>query len=44
MRAFNDLMIRNLAASSALIPSAVNFSFGIIYSVIGVAIARRRFG
>jgi ABC-type multidrug transport system permease subunit len=44
MRAFNDLMIRNLAASSALIPSAVNFGFGIIYSVIGVAIARRRFG
>ena len=44
MRAFNDLMIRNLAASSALIPSAVNFGFGIIYSVVGVAIARRRFG
>jgi ABC-type Na+ efflux pump permease subunit len=44
MRAFNDLMIRNLAASSALIPSAVNFGFGIIYSVIGVAIARWRFG
>ncbi len=44
MRAFNDLMIRNLAASSALIPTAVNFGFGIIYSVVGVAIARRRFG
>ena len=44
MHAFNDLMIRNLAASSALIPSAVNFGFGIIYSVIGVAIARWRFG
>jgi ABC-2 type transport system permease protein len=44
MRAFNDLMIRNLAASSALIPSAVNFGFGIIYTVVGVAIARRRFG
>jgi ABC-type Na+ efflux pump permease subunit len=44
MRAFNDLMIRNLDASSALIPSAVNFGFGIIYSVIGVAIARWRFG
>ncbi|HWJ41367.1 MAG TPA: ABC transporter permease [Candidatus Limnocylindrales bacterium] len=44
MRAFNDLMIRNLAASSALIPSAVNFGFGIIYSIVGVAIARRRFG
>jgi len=44
MHAFNDLMIRNLAASSAVIPSAVNFGFGIIYTVIGVAIARRRFG
>jgi ABC-type Na+ efflux pump permease subunit len=44
MHAFNDLMIRNLAASSALIPAAVNFGFGIIYTVIGVAIARRRFG
>jgi len=44
MRAFNDLMIRNLAASSALLPTAVNFGFGIIYTVIGVAIARRRFG
>ena len=44
MRAFNDLMIRNLAASSALIPSAVNFGFGIVYTVVGVAIARRRFG
>jgi ABC-2 type transport system permease protein len=44
MRAFNDLMIRNLAASSALVPAAVNFGFGIIYTVAGVAIARRRFG
>jgi hypothetical protein len=44
MRAFNDLMIRNLAASSAVIPAAVNFGFGIIYTVFGVAIARRRFG
>ncbi len=44
MRAFNDLMIRNLAASSALIPAAVNFGFGIIYTVAGVAISSRRFG
>jgi ABC-type multidrug transport system permease subunit len=44
MRAFNDLMIRNLAASSALLPAAVNFGFGIVYTVIGVAIAHRRFG
>jgi len=44
MRAFNDLMIRHLTASSALIPTAVNFGFGIIYTIFGVAIARRRFG
>ncbi len=44
MHAFNDLMIRNLAGSSAMIPSAINFGFGIIYTVVGVAIARRRFG
>lgn len=44
MRAFNDLMIRNLAASSALAPTAVNFGFGILYTIAGVAIARRRFG
>jgi hypothetical protein len=37
-------MIRNLAASSAIFPAAVNFGFGIIYTVVGVAIARRRFG
>ena len=44
MRAFNDLMIRQLPASSALLPSAVNFGFGILYTIVGVAIARRRFG
>lgn len=43
MRAFNDLMIRQLAASSVLMPAAMNFSFGILYTLIGVAIARRRF-
>jgi ABC-type multidrug transport system permease subunit len=43
MRAFNDLMIRNLAASSAIVPVAVNFAFGMLYTVVGVAIARRRF-
>ena len=44
MHAFNDLMIRKLTAASAVVPSAVNFGFGIIYTVVGVAIARRRFG
>jgi ABC-type multidrug transport system permease subunit len=44
MHAFNDLMIRKLTAGSAVVPSAVNFGFGIIYTVVGVAIARRRFG
>jgi ABC-type multidrug transport system permease subunit len=44
MHAFNDLMIRKLTAGSAVGPSAVNFGFGIIYTVVGVAIARRRFG
>ncbi len=44
MRAFNDLMIRNLPASSALLPTGVNFGFGILYTFVGVAIARRRFG
>lgn len=44
MHAFNDLMIRKLTAGSAVAPSAVNFGFGIIYTVVGVAIARRRFG
>ena len=43
MRAFNDLMIRQLPASSALMPTAVNFGFGILYMIVGVAIARRRF-
>jgi len=44
MRAFNDLMIRHLAASSAIVPTLVNFGFGICYTIVGVAIARRRFG
>ncbi|MDO8433118.1 MAG: ABC transporter permease [Candidatus Binatus sp.] len=44
MRAFNDLMIRDLSVTSALMPTAINFGFGLIYTVIGVAIARRRFG
>jgi len=43
MRAFNDLMIRRLPVSAALVPSAVNLGFGILYAAVGVRIARRRF-
>ena len=43
MRAFNDLMIRGLSASSVLLPSAVNVVFGLFYMVVGIAITRRRF-
>ena len=43
MRAYNDLMIRGLSASSALIPSAVNLAYGLFYMVVGIAISRRRF-
>jgi ABC-type multidrug transport system permease subunit len=44
MRAFNDLMIRDLSPASVLIPTAINFGFGLIYTIIGVTVARRRFG
>ncbi|MGO9452375.1 MAG: ABC transporter permease [Candidatus Binataceae bacterium] len=43
MRAFNDLMIRRLPASSALLPCAVNLAFGFVYMFVGIAITRRRF-
>ena len=43
MRAFNDLMIRDLPLAAVLLPSAVNLGFGILYAAVGVAIARRRF-
>jgi len=43
MRAFNDLMIRHLTASSALVPTAVNLDSDHLHD-FGVAIARRRFG
>ncbi len=43
MRAFNDLMIRRLSASSAILPSAVNLAYGLFYMVVGIAISRRRF-
>ncbi|MGH7880291.1 MAG: ABC transporter permease, partial [Candidatus Binataceae bacterium] len=43
MRAFNDLMIRGLPASSAILPTAVNLGFGILYAATGALLARRRF-
>jgi hypothetical protein len=43
MRAFNDLMIRDLPASAAALPTLVNLGFGILYAAIGAALARRRF-
>jgi hypothetical protein len=43
MRSFNDLMIRGLPVSAAIVPSAINVGFGILYAGIGVRIARRRF-
>jgi ABC-type Na+ efflux pump permease subunit len=44
MQAYNDLMIRELPASSALWPSAVNAAFGFAYLAIGIPLVRRRFG
>jgi len=43
MRAFNNLMIRGLSTSSALLPSAVNLAYGFVYMMLGIAISRRRF-
>ena len=43
MQAFNDLMIRGLPVSAALVPSAVNVGFGILYAAVGIRITRRRF-
>src|SRR5579885_661981 len=43
MRAFNDLMIRRLSVSSALLPSAINLAYGVFYMIVGIAVARRRF-
>ncbi len=36
MRAFNDLMIRGLAPSSALLPAAITAGLAVIYLVIGI--------
>lgn len=42
MQAFNDLMIRRLPASTAVIPTLVNFGFGLLYIGLGTPLVRRR--
>jgi ABC-type multidrug transport system permease subunit len=41
MQAFNDLMIRDLSAASALRPSAAAFGLGVIYLIVGIFGASR---
>lgn len=43
MRAFNDLMIRALPASAAVLPSIVNLGFGAVYAIAGAIMVERRF-
>jgi ABC-type multidrug transport system permease subunit len=43
MNSYNDLMIRNFPASSAILPFAVIFGFGVMYIAIAVAVQSRRF-
>ena len=43
MRAFNDLMIRNLAPSASLLPSFINLWFGAVYVAAGTLLVRWRF-
>lgn len=43
MQAFNDLMIRRLPAVAAVVPSVINLGFGVLYTLIGIPLARRRF-
>ncbi|HEY6394525.1 MAG TPA: ABC transporter permease [Candidatus Binataceae bacterium] len=43
MRAYNDLMIRHLPASSALLPAAIIAVFGLIYISAGIIVVQRRF-
>ena len=42
MNAYNDLMIRQLPASSAIVPSAVITGFAVLYIAIGVGVQARR--
>jgi ABC-2 type transport system permease protein len=44
MRAFNDLMIRELAPSSALWPSAMTIALGLIYLAVGLLTAPKLYG
>jgi ABC-2 type transport system permease protein len=43
MNSYNDLMIRNLPASSAILPSAVIVGYAALYIMIAVAVQARRF-
>src|SRR5262249_9201280 len=43
MQAFNDLIIRQLPAMSAVVPSLIVAGFGLIYLVAGVVLSNRRF-
>jgi hypothetical protein len=43
MAAFNDLTIRWLPATTAVVPSLVDFGFGAIYAVVGTVLVYRRF-
>jgi hypothetical protein len=41
MQAFNDLMIRNLAPSDVLLPSAATAGLGVLFATIGLIGASR---
>jgi ABC-2 type transport system permease protein len=43
MNAYNDLMIRQLPATSAIVPSAVITGFAMLYIAIAVCVQARRF-
>jgi len=43
MNSYNDLMIRNLPVSSAILPSAVIVGYAALYVTIAVAVQARRF-
>jgi len=41
MQAYNDLMIRHAAAATALWPSAVTASLGLLYLIVGIIAAAK---